>query len=287
MRVLCALGLFLTLLHVSSPLLLGAFNIKSFGDKKSSNSTIMNIISKIVHRYDIILIQEVRDSDLSATKRLMEHVNKGSPEFRYSHIVSEPLGRSTYKERYLFLYREETVSVVKNYTYDDGCESSGTDVFNREPSVVMFSSAHTAVRSFVLIPQHTSPDFAVKEVDALYDVVADVRSRWNTNDIVLLGDFNAGCSYVSGSDWQQIRLFTDKSFHWLITSEADTTVSHTSCPYDRIVVTADMMRGVVHSSAEVYDYMRDMSLSHTLALAVSDHFPVEVKLVGPARARSA
>nr|XP_019963209.1 PREDICTED: deoxyribonuclease-1 [Paralichthys olivaceus] len=272
MRVLCALGLFLTLMHVSSPLLLGAFNIKSFGDKKSSNSTIMNIISK-----SLVLRQ-------SWCPNL--HPG-GSPEFRYSHIVSEPLGRSTYKERYLFLYREETVSVVKNYTYDDGCESSGTDVFNREPSVVMFSSAHTAVRSFVLIPQHTSPDFAVKEVDALYDVVADVRSRWNTNDIVLLGDFNAGCSYVSGSDWQQIRLFTDKSFHWLITSEADTTVSHTSCPYDRIVVTADMMRGVVHSSAEVYDYMRDMSLSHSLALAVSDHFPVEVKLVGPARARSA
>ncbi|XP_034449224.1 deoxyribonuclease-1 [Hippoglossus hippoglossus] len=287
MRVLCALGLFLTLLHVSCPLLLGAFNIKSFGDKKSSNSTIMNIISKIVHRYDIILIQEVRDSDLSATKRLMEHVNKGSPQFRYSHIVSEPLGRSSYTERYLFLYREETVSVAKNYTYDDGSESSGTDVFNREPFVVMFSSIYTAVRNFVLIPQHTSPDYAVKEVDALYDVVADVRSRWNTEDIVLLGDFNTGCSYVSGSDWQQIRLFTDKSFHWLITSEADTTVSTTKCPYDRIVVTADMLRGVVHSSAEVYNYMRDMNLSHDLALAVSDHFPVEVKLVGLARARSA
>lgn len=52
-------------------------------------------------------------------------------------------------------------------------------------------------------------------------------------DIVLLGDFNAGCSYVSGSDWQQIRIFTDKTFHWLITDAADTTVSQTVCPYDR------------------------------------------------------
>ncbi|KAF0032296.1 hypothetical protein F2P81_014586 [Scophthalmus maximus] len=152
MRLLCALGLFLTLLHLSTPLLLGAFNIKSFGDKKSSNATLMNIISKIVHRYDILLIQEVRDSDLSATKKLMEHVNK-----------------------------EHTVSVAKNYTYDDGCEPCGTDAFSREPFVVMFSSDHTAVKNFVLIPQHTSPDSAVKEVNALYDVVADVRSRWNTN----------------------------------------------------------------------------------------------------------
>jgi len=33
-------------------------------------------VSQIVHRYDIILIQEVRDIDLSATNKLMEHVNK-------------------------------------------------------------------------------------------------------------------------------------------------------------------------------------------------------------------
>ncbi|XP_045897477.1 deoxyribonuclease-1 [Micropterus dolomieu] len=284
MRLVGTLVLFLALLHLSASLLLGAFNIRSFGDKKSSNTTLMNIISTIVHRYDIILIQEVRDCDLSATKRLMQHINNASPQFRYSHIVSEPLGRSSYKERYLFLYREQTVSVAKNYTYDDGCEPCGTDTFNREPFVVMFSSKNTAVKNFVLIPQHTSPDFAVKEVNALYDVVADVRTRWNTNDIVLLGDFNAGCSYVTGSEWQQIRLFTDKSFHWLITNEADSTVSHTKCPYDRIVVTTDMVSGVVHGSARVYDYMMDLNLSESLALAVSDHFPVEMKLIGQAPA---
>lgn len=44
-----------------------------------------------------------------------------------------------------------------------------------------FLSCVLAVQNFVLIPQHTSPDLAVKEVDALYDVVADVRKRWSTN----------------------------------------------------------------------------------------------------------
>ncbi|XP_049416779.1 deoxyribonuclease-1-like [Epinephelus fuscoguttatus] len=275
MRLVCALGVFLALLQLSSSLLLGAFNIQSFGDKKASNADLMDIISTIVHRYDIILIQEVRDSDLSAIVRLMERVNRGSPQSRYSHIFSEPLGRSTYKERYLFLYREQTVSVDKSYTYDDR-----TDIFSREPFVVMFSSEQTVVKNFVLIPQHTSPEEAVKQVDALYDVVTDVRTRWNTNDIVLLGDFNAGCNYVSGSDWQQIRLFMDKSFHWLITNEADTTVTQTThCPYDRIVVTTDMMKGVVLGSARVYNFMMDLGLNNDQALAVSDHFPVEVELI--------
>lgn len=87
---------------------------------------------------------------------------------------------------------------------------------------------------------------------------------------------------MTSSEWNQIRLFTDKSFHWLIGHEADTTVSHTHCAYDRIVVTADMLRGVTSSSAEVYDYMLDLNLSHSLALAVSDHYPVEVNLLDQA-----
>ncbi|RVE69049.1 hypothetical protein OJAV_G00073810 [Oryzias javanicus] len=276
MRWLCTAGLLVGLLHLSSSLLLGAFNIRTFGDTKASNETLMNIISTVVHRYDIILIQEVRDVDLSATTKLMEYVNKGGSEFGY--VVSEPLGRSTYKERYLFLYRQQAVSVVKNYTYDDGCEPCGTDTFNREPFVVMFSSKNSASSSFALVPQHTSPDSAVQEVDALYDVVADVRSRWSTNNIVLLGDFNSGCNYVLDSEWELIRLFTDKSFHWLIPDSADTTVTTTVCPYDRIVVTSDMVKGVVQGSAQVYDFMADLKLSHSLALDVSDHFPVEVKL---------
>ncbi|KAJ8373137.1 hypothetical protein AAFF_G00271010 [Aldrovandia affinis] len=234
MKIICAFALILACVEVSTgSLLIGAFNIRSFGDTKASNATLMDIIVQIVHRYDVLLIQEVRDTDLSATKKLMQLVNKGSSPYVYRHIVSEPLGRSTYKERYLYLYREETVSVAKNFTFDDGCEPCGTDTFSREPFVVKFSSSLSAVGEFALIPQHTSPDSAVKEIDALYDVVAETRARWNTDNIMLMGDFNAGCSYVLDSEWQQIRLYTDKSFHWLIPDSADTTVGHTVCPYDR------------------------------------------------------
>ncbi|KAL7861305.1 hypothetical protein AOLI_G00176540 [Acnodon oligacanthus] len=233
MKTAASVGLTLLSVHLGSSLLIGAFNVQTFGNKKASNATLLDIISTIVHRYDIVLIQEVRDSDLSATTRLMQQVNRGSSPYTYGHIVSEPLGRTTYKERYLFIYRHETVSVVKNFTYDDGCEPCGTDTFMREPFVVMFSSNFSAVQNFVLIPQHTSPDFAVKEVDALHDVVVYTRQLWSTNDILLLGDFNAGCSYIKAKDWPSIRLFTDQSYHWLIPDTADTTVTHTTCPYDR------------------------------------------------------
>uniref|UniRef100_A0AAR2JFZ9 Endonuclease/exonuclease/phosphatase domain-containing protein n=1 Tax=Pygocentrus nattereri TaxID=42514 RepID=A0AAR2JFZ9_PYGNA len=232
MKTAACVGLILLSVHLGSSLLIGAFNVQTFGNKKASNATLLDIISTVVRRYDIVLIQEVRDSDLSATTRLMQRVNRGSSPYTYGHIVSEPLGRTTYKERYLFIYRHETVSVVKNFTYDDGCEPCGTDTFMREPTVSV-SVFLPAVQNFVLIPQHTSPDFAVKEVDALHDVVVYTRQLWSTNDILLLGDFNAGCSYINAKDWPSIRLFSDQSYHWLIPNTADTTVRHTTCPYDR------------------------------------------------------
>ncbi|XP_075939201.1 deoxyribonuclease-1-like [Anarhichas minor] len=274
MRWVCVLGLLLVLLHLSTSLLLGAFNIQQFGDKKSKDVTLMNYISEIVCRYDIILIQEVRDPDLEVTTRLMTAVSNRCPQLVYKYVVSEPLGNTSYKERYLFLYRVGIVSEGRSYTYND--PHGFYRRFSRPPFIVEFSSTHTAVGKFVLIPQHTSPSDAVLQIDALYDVVADVNTRLNTNNIVLLGDFNAGGTYVKDSDWKKIRLFTDKSFHWLITNDQHTSVK-TGFPYDRIVVTDDMMKGVT-GSAGVYNFMLDFGLTLDEALAVSDHFPVEVRL---------
>ncbi|KAF3846982.1 hypothetical protein F7725_004060 [Dissostichus mawsoni] len=100
--------------------------------------------------------------------------------------------------------------------------------FNREPFVVKFHSPYTAVKDFVLIPQHTCPNAAVKEIDALYDVAIYALSRWSTKNIMLLGDFNAGSKYVPKKRWQEIRLFTDKRFRWLITDNVDTTTKNVS-----------------------------------------------------------
>ncbi|KAK5914735.1 hypothetical protein CgunFtcFv8_009150 [Champsocephalus gunnari] len=263
MRLLWALGLFSALLHVTSCLLIGAFNIQKFGDRKSRNKDVMDIIKEIVLRYDIILIQEVLDKDLTATKRLMDLVNKGSPQFRA--IVSDPLGPTKHKERYLFLYRHNKVSVKDWFQYD-------VKGFDRPPFVVQFSSTETGV-DFVLIPIHTKPESAVKEIDALVDVVEAAREKWKNNNIVVLGDFNAGGTYVRTDDWKNIRRLRDNlNFHWLIDDNVDTAVLGLPKAYDRIVVTTDMKKGVLKAGVFKAYGLGDQ------ALAVSDHFPVEVEL---------
>ncbi|XP_055990988.1 deoxyribonuclease-1 [Sorex fumeus] len=266
------------MLQVALSLRIAAFNIRTFGEAKISNATLANYIVQILSRYDIAVVQEVRDSHLTAVGTLLDKLNeKGSDTYHY--VASEPLGRSTYKERYLFVFRPDQVSVLDSYLYDDGCQPCGNDTFSREPAIVKFSSRYTEVKEFAIAPLHAAPTEAVAEINSLYDVYLDIRKRWNLENIMFMGDFNAGCSYVSQSQWATIRLRTDPTFLWLIPDSADTTVTITVCAYDRIVVAGTELRNaIVPGSAGIFDFQTAYKLSSQMALAISDHYPVEVML---------
>ncbi|XP_068919223.1 LOW QUALITY PROTEIN: deoxyribonuclease-1-like 2 [Petaurus breviceps papuanus] len=285
----------------AAPFRVGAFNIRSFGDNKVADPACGSFIAQILAEYDVTLVQEVRDPDLSAVSALLEEINSIS-KYTYSYVTSEPLGRDNYKEMYLFVYRTETLSVLDSYCYPDP-----EDVFSREPFIVKFSSpntggaslthndhtppcfnsgltpllctAPTAVKEFVLVPLHSAPHNAVAEIDALYDVYLHVIDKWGTDDILFLGDFNADCNYVKQHDWANIRLRTSEIFKWLISDDTDTTVGNSDCAYDRIVVCGSRLRKcIAPNSATVNNFQESFSLDQTAALAISDHFPVEVTL---------
>uniref|UniRef100_A0A8C8SV99 Deoxyribonuclease n=1 Tax=Pelusios castaneus TaxID=367368 RepID=A0A8C8SV99_9SAUR len=255
LRLALALLSLAYLLHFTSALRICAFNIKSFGDSKLADETAADIIVKILTRYDIALVQEVRDVDLSAVTNLLDKLNSVS-KYQYSYEISEPLGRENYKEMYLFIYRTQAVSVEATYQYPDP-----NNAFSREPFIVKFSAPNTKVREFVLVPLHTPPSEAVAEIDALYDVYLDVIDKWATDNIMFLGDFNADCSYVRKRDWASIRLRTSEIFEWLIPDSADTTVGKSDCAYDRIVVCGSKLKkSVVPNSAGIYDFQQTFKL---------------------------
>ncbi|XP_025963552.2 deoxyribonuclease-1-like 2 [Dromaius novaehollandiae] len=260
--------------HAAATLRIGAFNVQAFGDSKMSDQSVADIVVDILSRYDIALVQEVRDSDLSAVTELMDQLNSVSMS-PYAYEISRPLGRENYKEMYLFIYRTEVVSVVDTYQYEDP-----QDVFSREPFILRVSSPHTKAEEFVLVPLHSAPHAAAAEIDALYDVYLAIVSKWDTDNIMFLGDFNADCSYVRPDDWSSIRLRTSDVFKWLLPDSADTTVGKSNCAYDRIVVCgAKLKRSIAPNSATVYNFQHAFQLEQEEALTVSDHFPVEVKLV--------
>ncbi|XP_048211999.1 deoxyribonuclease gamma [Perognathus longimembris pacificus] len=257
-----------------------SFNVRSFGESKKENGKAMDVIVKVIKRCDIILLMEIKDSSNKICPMLMERLNGNSRRgITYNYVISSRLGRNTYKEQYAFLYKEKLVTVKENYLYHD-YQDGDADVFSREPFVVWFQSPHTAVKDFVIVPLHSTPETSVKEIDELADVYTDVQRRWEVQNFIFMGDFNAGCSYVPKKAWKNIRLRTDPSFVWLIGDKEDTTVKKsTNCAYDRIVLRGqEIVDSVVLNSNVVFDFQKAYGLSEEEALEVSDHFPVEFRL---------
>lgn len=272
--------LLLLTLDSSLALRLCSFNVRSFGQSKKENRNAMDVIVKVIKRCDIILLMEIKDSNNRICPMLMEKLNGNSRRgMTYSYVISSRLGRNTYKEQYAFFYKEKLVSVKENYLYHD-YQDGDTDVFSREPFVVWFQSPHTAVKDFVIVPLHTTPETSVKEIDELADVYNDVKWRWKAENFIFMGDFNAGCSYVPKKAWKNIRLRTDPRFVWLIGDQEDTTVKKsTNCAYDRIVLRGqEIVNSVIPKSNGIFDFQKAYELSEEEALNVSDHFPVEFKL---------
>ncbi|XP_011615749.2 deoxyribonuclease 1 like 4, tandem duplicate 1 [Takifugu rubripes] len=258
---------------------IAAFNIQKFGKNKLSDPDVLRTLVKIVSRYDIILILEVVDISGEAVKTFLEALNTSSMKHHYTMKISTRLGRTRYKEQFLFLYRDNMVDLVGSYQFDDQLTEGG-DVFARDPYILRFRCLNTVLKDLVMIPVHTKPDDSEKELDELYDVFLNVTKKWATDNVMILGDFNADGAYVSNRDMKNIRIRSDRNFHWLIGDDVDTTASNrNSHTYDRIVVYGDdMLQAVVPNSAKPFNFQEQYRLSDEQTLKISDHYPVEVEL---------
>ncbi|GFN94763.1 deoxyribonuclease-1-like [Plakobranchus ocellatus] len=124
------------------PLKIASFNIQVFGERKMDREKVASILMKILQRYDLILILEIRDSSETAFGELVEECNKLSPDNPFSCVASARLGRTSSKEQYGFMYRARKIQLKDTYQFDDGVDD-GTDLFQREPFAALFYSPTT------------------------------------------------------------------------------------------------------------------------------------------------
>ena len=79
------------------------------------------------------------------------------------------------------------------------------------------------------------PSDVIGELEALGPAFDQVSLFYGNSRGAIMGDLNAGCSYLSMSRYEELSLVNDPSFIWLLGYDADTTVARSSCPYDRLV----------------------------------------------------
>jgi hypothetical protein len=121
-----------------SKLRIGAFNIQVFGQSKASKPEVMDVLAKTIHDYDVIGIQEIRDSSGTSLPSLMSKVNEDGS--KYAYVVSDRLGRTTSKEQYAYVYNTKTVQLEGSPEVYP--EPSGTDPFQREPYIAHFKAGN-------------------------------------------------------------------------------------------------------------------------------------------------
>ncbi|MBI2602840.1 MAG: endonuclease/exonuclease/phosphatase family protein [Deltaproteobacteria bacterium] len=250
---------------VSLSLKIAAFNADILGVTKMGNSTVASYIADIVARYDIILVQEIRDVSLETPSDLLDLVNaKGKGTYAVS--VSDRLGRTSSKEQYAFYYKTESaLSVSTSYVFVDS-----DDVFEREPYIVQFSKDSY---SFGLIGIHVKPTDAVSELNFLDDVYSSASTSHPSDDWIILGDLNADCSYLSDAKYNALDISSTAGFVWNIAKDLDTTVSSTDCAYDNIISKTTNVK-----NAGIFDFKTFFGIDQATAEEISNHYPVEFTL---------
>ena len=88
------------------------------------------------------------------------------------------------------------------------------------------------VGQFFLLGVHVRPENAFCEINNLHMAFLAASDHYGTQRGIILGVFQAGCSYLSAKKYRQLSLVTNTSFAWLLDQNTYTNVKM-SCPYDR------------------------------------------------------
>jgi endonuclease/exonuclease/phosphatase family metal-dependent hydrolase len=252
--VLAAL-LLVSCLAAATEIQIATWNIRML-TSRSRTDTELEVIARILSRYDLIAVQEARDA--LVIERLMAMLPG------HASVVSVPIGRRV-TERYAFVYRESRVELLGS----PAILADPDDLFIREPFIASFRAGSF---DFTLVTVHVVYGNSIgerrAEVGLLDDVVALVdEANGSEDDVILLGDFNLD---ADDKAWEMI------SHTPVVPPTVMTTISDASS-YDNIWL--DLTRTTeVAPVALVYRFDEFVFANDDSAasLAVSDHRPVSV-----------
>jgi len=241
------------------------FNIQNFGNTKLHDKARVNALASVIRKYDIVAVQEISDVSGNLPKAFCSIIN-GTGNKHYEVSCSQRTGRQpddkTSQEQYAFYYDTTMFAVIGTpVLYPD----SVNDYFAREPYIVRFRSKKGNF-SFVLITIHTTPLKAVEEIGSLDEVVKWVEEYFpGEKDVIVVGDFNASCTYASPAGLDQLAI-RGPGYFWVVPDDAKTNLSEKSdCAYDRFVLT---------TTAKTY-YTGHWGVDRCFTTkSISDHWPV-------------
>ena len=248
---------------INETIKIASFNIQIFGKSKSAKEDVMGALVDIVKKYDVIAIQEIKDISQETPHMFLEKINQNGT--KYGMVLSDRTGLhendKTSQEQYAVFYNEEKiVALDEGELYND----SQYDFFQREPLITQLSTLDGRF-TFVMQVIHTKPSSAIEEIDALHEVFEWSKLKYdNETNFIMLGDFNAGCSYASPEELDLLEIRSE-NYTWIIPDSADTNLAQSVCAYDRIVISNEINDNFTGNWGVESTFTND---------SISDHWPI-------------
>jgi len=250
-------------------LIIATWNIRNFGKTKTARA--VKYIAEICKKFDIVAIQEVKDS-LEGLKKLQLLLG---PDYRF--VFTDPAGNN---ERLVYMYdrrRVDFTGLASEIVIDPGDKKKPKVQFHRTPFMASFRTANF---DFILVTVHIfygkSKTIKFRE-DEIKDLAKFIESRAGDQDIydpdiIALGDFNI----VKTGD----KFFKALESGGLIVENAIKKLKSNYLKnkhYDQIAYYNYTDSAISFSKAGVVDFtnavFKEMT-SRKLSYALSDHLPL-------------
>ncbi|MGC4006376.1 MAG: endonuclease/exonuclease/phosphatase family protein [Pirellulales bacterium] len=242
---------------------IASFNIQVFGESKLRKPDAMRVLVDLVHRFDVVAIQEVRATSDEILPRFVAELNATGR--RYDFVIGPREGRTSSKEQYAYVYDTATIECDRSSVFS---AQNPNNLLHRTPLVASFRTRNAPPQqafTFTCVNIHTDPDEVKTEVPALVEVVRAVREQLpNEDDIFLMGDLNADEAKLG--PLLQIPNFTP------IVSRTPTNTRGTE-QYDNFFYPRDRTPEYTGRWG-VVDFAQEYGLTLEQALQVSDHRPI-------------
>ncbi|MFY1663491.1 endonuclease/exonuclease/phosphatase family protein [Pseudomonas sp. Pseu.R1] len=242
---------------------IGTWNLEHLSVRPNKD---FQAIAKVAQKVDFLAVQELMNEE--ALQALATELTRQTGK-HWSAMASHAVGRSSYKEMYGFVWRDDVIA------YEDGAVTylDRGDAFEREPYSARFKSLKDGA-TFVVATVHIL--YGKNQADRASEITA-LSSYWawlkdtypGNNSIMLMGDFNTP---PSSPAWDKL----DASARPLMlegASTLSTTDGKFSNLYDNIFVSRNSAIKV--NSIQVFNYPKFLGLSHAQGRdKVSDHAPI-------------
>lgn len=293
----------------ASSILVASWNVQNFGTSKAAKTSVMDLLSKVIMRYDVFFMQEVStigggagSCGANSIVEICTLLNRLNSDDRagagtYAQVTSANSGVGGTAEKYSVFYRLSSISIAETGLATSG-GSEGT--YTRPP---FYARVKTSSVDFYVLSIHTNPTNATQEIQ---DLPYAANARYTTDpDVMIVGDFNSDGSYFTeATGWATFdaRFVPATAYTRAIADTIDTTIAQgNTYTYDRIVLSPSLATKMQASSAAPHyfdglgtgatctsgDYTSLMNAIITAGLAttcngaaleVSDHYPVQVQI---------